>query len=266
MPPLGPYEDFYADEGDPLISDDFIIKNSYQDIRERVYENIKAVWDETLKTFTSASIDILDGALDAGVMFLQDDDKKRQIADITDSAVAGSITIDPAVGYFGDFTAKLTEAKEYVITIGSRKRYVGETEEKIIDPQVEYASVFTRVAPRIKWLTYEVGSDPQETYNIKSNKKTLDIIMFKMEKQGDSEWYVEIADAPRPTFISIIRDITTTGSQVRTWFLPRTQFRNANPKNMEATEGSEIVRAIVMDILRDGILTTDKLMKVVDPI
>lgn len=264
--PIGPYNDFYDDENDPLLQDDFVIKNSYKDIRLRVYENILATWDEIAKTFTSARFDIEDGALNAGVMFLQDDDKKRQIADVTASAALGNITIDPTAGYFGDFSAKLTDAKDYIITVGSKKRYIGETEEKIIAPAVEYASVFTRVAPRIKWFTYEVGSDPQVTYNIKSNKKSLDLILFKMEKQGDSDWYVEETNAPRKTFISIIRDITTTGAQVRTWFLPRTQFRNENPKNVEATEGSEIVRSIVMDILRDSILTTDKLMKAVDPI
>ena len=266
MSPLGPFNEFYINKDDPFLADDFVIKNSFQDIRKREYENITATWDEIGKTLTSASLDIEDDALNNGLVFLQDDNGDRQIVEITASALAGNITIDPLLGYFGDMTANLTDAADYIITIGSRKRYIGETEEKILDPAVEYASVFTRVAPRIKWLTYEVGSDPQETYNIKSNKKSLDLILFKMVQQGTSDWHVEIPDAIRPTYISIIRDITTTGAQVRTWLLPRTQFRNANPKNLEATEGSEIVRAIVMDILRDSILTTDKMVKIVDPI
>lgn len=264
--PLGQFDEFLRDENDPLIDDYFNIAKSFMDIRKRYYEKITAVWDATLKTFTSASIDIVDGGLDNGIVFLQDDGLNRQIVDITDSASAGNITIDATAGYFGDFDGQLTEAKEYIITIGSNKRYIGETEEKILDPAVEYASVFTRVAPRIKWLTYEVGSDPQETFNIKTNQKSLDLILFKMVEQGSSGWYVEEADASRPTFISIIRDINFTGGQVNTWLLPKAQFRNENPKNLEATEGSEIVRSIVMDVLRDSILTTDKLMRVVDPI
>ena len=266
MTPLGEFTEFLRDENDPLIDDYFIVKKSFMDIRKRYYEKITATWDATLKTFTSASFDINDGALDGGLLFLQDDDNVRQVADIISSVALGNIVIDPALGYFKDFTLNLTDAKDYIITTGSKKRYIGETEEKILDPAVEYASIFTRVAPRIKWMTYEVGSDPQETFNIKSNQKSLDIILFKMEQQEDSEWYVENADAERPTFITIIRDITLSGGQVNTWLLPKTQFRNENAKNQEGTEGSEVVRSIVMDVLRDSILTTDKMLRVVEPV
>ena len=72
MSPLGPFNEFYINKDDPFLADDFVIKNSFQDIRKREYENITATWDEIGKTLTSASLDIEDDALNNGLVFLQD--------------------------------------------------------------------------------------------------------------------------------------------------------------------------------------------------